>query len=266
MTIRPAFLPVACLWALLASLPARAAERSPCTPALTILGRELKVAHFSPDENDFGTDPAGVIVSASCKRLPAEPRLTLVAAAWNAGVADAKSLVVAVVDEAAGATVALHREEIDEDAATLINNGSVRLDTAPYDLAPGVRAFGVDIARDDRSCGEGGQGAARTLYVREGRVLRPVLSGLVLQQWWYLRGNQPRCSGPGEEAPILEDHDVTIALGAPGKGGWRDLALTATARRSDHQATRKPLHVRVPYDGGRYPTAAFDKAYDQWRK
>ena len=268
MPIRPAFPRLACLSALLLCAgAARAADTLNCpAPVLQILGRELKVAHFSPDANDFGTDRNGVIVTSTCKAMPGDPRLTLAAAAWDAGKADEKSLVIAVVDVAAGASVALLRDAIGEDAATQVNNGSLRLDTAPYELAPGVRAFGVDVASDDRSCGEGGMGASRTLYVREGRTLRPVLAGLTMQQWWYLRGNQPRCSGPGEEAPILEDYDVTIGLGAPGKGGWRDLSLTATARRSDHQPGRKPLHVRLPYDGAAYPLDAFEKAYAQWRR
>jgi hypothetical protein len=43
--------------------------------------------------------------------------------------------------------------------------------------------------------------------------------------------------------------------------------LTVSARRDDRQPpTRKPLHVRVPYDGASYPLQAFDKAYAQWRK
>ena len=105
--------------------------------------------------------------------------------------------------------------------------------------------------------------------MREGSTLRPVLEQLYISQSWYLRGNQPRCVSNQKEAEtaVIESYDVKIALGAAGKGGWRDLVLTATAKRDDHKtSTRKPLHVRVPCDGGTYPLVAFQKAYDQWRK
>ena len=246
-----------------------AGERQDCAaPVLATLARELKVAHFVPGPNDNGTDPAGVVVASSCKRMPADPRLTLAAVAWDAHEADNKALAIAIVDESAGTIAALLKDDINEDAATQVDSGSLRLDTAPYELAPGVRAFGLDIASEDRSCGEGGMGPSRTLYVREGRTLRPVLEGLTINQWWWLRGNQPRCDGDPKDAAaaILEDYVVTIGLGAPGKNGWRDLVLTATSKRSDHKPARKPLHVRVPYDGHVYDLKAFTKAYDAWRQ
>jgi hypothetical protein len=263
-------LPSALLALLLAhALPTRAAESQACPPGvLSVLGRELKAAHFAPSPNAFGKDPAGVVLASSCKRMPDDPRLTLAAAAWDAHEEDAKSLVVAIVDEAASAVVALHRDRIDEDPTMRVNNGSLRLDTAPYLLAPGVRAFGLDVFGDDASCGEGGLGPRRALYVRDGRALRPVLEGLYVSQYAWLQGNQPRCSPPDDKAPaVSESYDVTIGLGEPGRGGWRDLALTVTAHRDDHKPSRlKPLHVRVPYDGRAYPLDAYDKAVGQWRK
>jgi len=262
------FLPAALLALSLApALPARAAGSQACPPAvLAVLGHALGVAHFVPD--DSGRNPAGVVLATSCKPMPDEPRLMLAAAAWDAREPDAKSLVVAIVDAAAGRVDALLRDRIDEDAATRVHNGSLRLDTAPYLLAPGVRAFGLDIFSDDASCGDGGLGPRRTLYVREGRSLRPVLEGLYIGQYAWLQGNQPRCMLPDDRTPaISESYDVTLGLGAPGRDGWRDLALTVTPHRDDHRPSRlKPLHVRVPYDGRRYPLDAFDKAQATWRK
>ena len=264
----PAF---AALMLMLAQAPAAHAanENQECGAAvLTLLAGPLKVAHFVPGPGDDGKDPAGVVMASSCKRMPDDPRLTLAAVAWDAHEADSKALAIAIVDESAGSVAALLKDDLYEDAATQVNNGSLRLDTAPYELAPGVRAFGLDIFSSDRSCGDGGTGPSRTLYVRDGKTLRPVLVGLAMGEFAYLRGNQPRCVADQKEAEtaIIEDDDVVIALGAPGKNGWRDLMLTETARRSDHKPTRKPLHVRVPYDGDAYDLKAFGKAHDQWRK
>jgi hypothetical protein len=249
-----------------AALAAEASQE--CAPAvLATLARELKVAHFAVGQENFGKDPAGVLIASSCKRMPDDPRLTLAAVSWDAHEADNKALAIAIVDESTATVAALLKDDIHEDAATQVNAGSLRLDTAPYELAPGVRAFGLDIVSEDRSCGEGGMGPSRTLYVREGRTLRPVLEGLTVRQWWYLRGNQPRCATPKAAASaILEDYTVSIGLGAPGRSGRRDLVLTVISKRSDHKPGRQPLHVSVPYDGHAYDLKAFTKTYDDWRK
>ena len=254
---------------LLGAAGARAANELPCSAEVfAALGRQVKTAHFAPGLNDFGTDPSGVILASACKRMPNDPRLMLAAAAWDAGKADEKSLVLALVDEASSTIVAAFQGAIDEDAATQVNNGSLRLDTAAYELAPGVRAVGLDISSDEHGCGDGTLGPTRSLYVRDGKALRPVVAGLSLNPSWYLRGNQRRCVSDPQvsETAITEDVKVTIALGAPGKGGWRDLMMTAAATRSDHEPARKPLHLRVPYDGDAYPMVLWVKAFAQWRK
>jgi hypothetical protein len=261
--------PLALLFlALSGALPAHAAgDDAGCGAAeLAVLGRELRIDHFVPGPADFGQDADGVVVASSCRRSPDDPRLTLAAVAWDAQAEDGKSLVVAVIDSSTA--LALLKDEIGEDAATRVTGGSLRLDTAPYRLAAGVRAFGVDVLPADGSCGEGGVGPSRTLYVREGRTLRPVLQGLTMSEYRYVRGNKPGCVSDQREAEtaIVEDFKVAIGLGIPGKGGWRDLVLTATSKRSDHKPGRRPLHVHVRYDGSAYPLDAFQDAWTAWRK
>jgi hypothetical protein len=255
-------------FALAGALPAHAAADDPeCGAAeLAVLGRELRIDHFVPGPADFGQDANGVVVASSCRKSPDDPRLTLAAVAWDAHAEDSKALVVAVIDESA--SLALLEDKIGEDAATQVTSGSLRLDTAPYRLAPGVRAFGVDALPADASCGDGGSGASRTLYVREGKALRPVLQGLTMSEYRYVRGNQARCvSDPTQaETAIVEDFKVSIGLGVPGKEGWRDLVLTGTSKRSDHKPGRRPLHVHVRYDGGGYPLDTFQAAWTAWRK
>lgn len=263
------FLTAAGVLMLALSTAAAAAESQPCAaPVLALLGRTLQVEHFAPGPNAFGTDASGIVLASACKRMPNDPRLTLAAVAWDAGKTDSKSLVVAILDEASPAVVASMRDEIYEDATTKVHNGSLRLDTAAYELAPGTRAFGLDVTSDNPDCGDGGLGPQRSLYVRDGAALRPVVAGLPLSQYRYLRGNQARCVADPKDAEtaIVENFKVTIELGARGQGGWRDLVMTATSSRSDHQPGRAPLHVRVPYDGDAYPLVNFVKAYERWRE
>jgi hypothetical protein len=248
--------------------PAQAAgDNAGCGAAeLAVLGRELRIDHFVPGASGSGQDADGVVVASSCRKSPDDPRLTLAAVAWDAHAEDGKSLVVAVIDSSAA--LALLDDEIGEDAATHVTDGALRVDTAPYRLAPGVRAFGVDVRPADGSCGEGGVGPSRTLYVREGKALRPVLQGLTMSEYRYVRGNKPGCVADQREAEaaIVEDFKVTIGLGIPGNGGWRDLVLTATSRRSDHKPGRRPLHVHLRYDGSAYPLEVFQQAWTAWRK
>lgn len=269
MNLRPLLLRLACPWVFMPMLPsAQAADAASCSAALlSALGGVLAVPHFVAGPSAAGTDPGGVVVTSTCRRAPDDARLTLAAVAWDAHAEAAKALAVAVVDEASGSVEALSRDEIGEDAATQVPPGTLALDTAPYKLAPGVRAFGVDVLPADGSCGDGGAGPSRTLYVREGKALRPVLEGLVMSTFRYVRGNQPRCvSDPRlAETAIIEDFKITIGLGVPGKNGWRDLVLTATSKRSDHKPGRRPLHAHLRYDGSGYPLDAFRKAWTAWR-
>lgn len=261
-------LPTALLALLLAhALPALAADDQDCPASvLALLGRELKVARFTPQ--DDRRQAGGVVVASACRHQPDDPRLTLVAAAWDEHQEDTKALAIAVVDESAGKVAALLHDVLNEDATTQVRAGTLHLDTAPYQLAPGVRAFGLDVASENNNCGDGGVGPMRTLYVREGRTLRPVLADLFVTEYTWVRGNQPRCVADPREADtaILEDRTVTIGMGEAGKSGWRDLVLTVTARRSDHKATRKPLRVTVPYGGQVYDLTAFNAASTRWNK
>ena len=187
---------------------------------------------------------------------------------WDAHQEDSKALAIALVDTTTGAVAALRRDDIEEDGATRVD-GAACAWTPPRTTSR--RACGPSAWMWSRKTAAAARRASvpsRTLYVREGRALRPVLAGLVVRQWAWLRGNQPRCepATPVAPAAIREDDAISIALGAPGPSGWRDLVLTATSKRSDHGPARKPLHVRVPADRHAYDLHAFDRAYEAWRR
>ena len=65
--------------------------------------------------------------------------------AYRSGHQDDLLLVIAAVDAATGQVGASFKGNLDSDPAVKIVSGSLWLDTAAYDLAPGVRAFGLDI-------------------------------------------------------------------------------------------------------------------------
>ena len=126
---------------------------------------------------------------------------------------------------------------------------SLRIDTARYDLAPGVRAFGVDVASQASGpkCAEGGAGPLRTLFVRDGASLRPVLASLVLSSWRLVSG--PACPGAErKDGAVVEDTATTISVAPHATHGFADLVLASTVDGRPAPRRRLVLHD----DGARY--------------
>ena len=208
-----------------------------------------------------------VIVAAACKKNPAMPQITIAAVAFDDGKDDAKAMVVALVDESARRVIASTRGEIDEDAGMRVDSGSLWIDTAPYTLAPGVRAFGVDLTSGYiPHCGDGGSGADRTLYVQEGKNLRPIF-GLTMSYWRFVKGGNPRCmaSDQANDDIVIENTDVSIGLASTITNGYRDLVVTATSSEDGGQRTeKKPFRYKVRYDGREFRSQGLTESFDKW--
>lgn len=190
-----------------------------------------------------------LVDAAACKRDPSDPRVTLVAVAWNDGHEKeyTKGFVVAEVDEEIGKVLALTASEVVADASTPLNGDELSIDTAPYVLAPGVRAFGVDVRSNVAHCADGGTELERTLYVREGKRLRPVLEHQPMAGGWIVDG-----TGCGD-AEVKERFTVTIAVDPHISHYRRDLVTTTRFERTDDKpSTRKTEHIRIGYDGKSY--------------
>ena len=230
---------LALLFATLAVGVATPAWSAPCGPAVfTAIGERLHVPRLASGE---------LVASSDCKAMPDDPRITLAVVTWDDGHAKdyTKGFVVAEVDEAAGRVVADLAGETYADASTPLGSG-VRIDTAPYLLAPGVRAFGVDMDQRVPRCADGGVEEERTLYVREGRRLRPVLLAQPMSGGWIVEGN---CG----DTEVKQRFDVTIAIGSHTSHGWHDLAITTAFTLSDGEpSARKAERSHVAYDGRAY--------------
>lgn len=202
-----------------------------------------------------GDEPT--IVASACKLWPGRESLTIATFAYDAGDEFQKQLVVAIVDARDGKVVSSYKSKIDEDATMRVDSDTLRIDTAPYDLAPGVRAFGVDITSGYMpSCGDGGWGGFRTLFVREGATLRPVLEGLLLSSWHFVEGGSARCGNNAEEA-VVETATSTIAVARTISKGYADLLVTTVKTYDTGKKSKQgPAHVLLRYDGKTYPTSS----------
>jgi hypothetical protein len=238
-------------------LTARADDGERCSDAALDAARALA-----------GSDAAAQPVDAHCRRWPYAPSIELVAAAFARGDADPQSDaqadsggralagVLAMLDGDTAGVLASHVMPLDEDALLAVGEGSLRLDTARYDLAPGVRAIGlvVESRAPGPSCPDGRFNRELTLFVREGARLRPVL-GTWLDQWQIVEGSPCAWS-----AQAYADQTAKLSIGVESSqhAGFNDLALMADVERyaktgDGVESTSRYRKRRVlRYDGASY--------------
>jgi hypothetical protein len=240
---------------------AQAATREPHTCAEKTLdqaGAYLKIDDFQLQQNN------GIVAAAACKRWPGKDGLMLGAFAYDGKRDGEKNLVIVVIDERKGKVVSAYRTVIEEDDTTRLEQGNLGLDTAAYDLAPGIRAFGVDIGSDYAPhCAQGGGGPERTLYVMEGSKIRPVMKGMTTKAWDFEDKESTTCSP--DPAPVVF-YVLSLAVDKASTNGYADLLVTAAGRYDDGKRTkREPFRYRMRYDGKQYPADMMMGAFWTWR-
>lgn len=250
-----AAVPIAAVVFVAWSASAHAADEQSCSaPTVAALARWAgisgKLASWSEDN--------GLIAATACKAMPDEPGTTIAIVAFDTHHVGQDSddghlnQVVALVE--GDTVVAAHRSVIEEDAATQV--GSFRVDTARYQLAPDVRAFGTvfDSAARGPSCPDASTDNELTLWVREGKKLRPVF-GTNLDGWISI--DEDAC-GAGVEGSRSESTHMTVAIAQTATHGWADLVLTAHIARSrvtdekDADLGKRTVRRIVKYDGKSY--------------
>lgn len=194
------------------------------------------------------------VVSAACKPRPHDRGLLLSAYAFGKDDDD-KTLVVATVDAATRRVVSSYSIVVAEDAAVHFGERSLSIDAAPYQLAPGVRAFGIRFASDARgaSCPDGIWSDELTLFVADGKTLRPVLRGVPMVRSEARKGMF--CSAGGEL--IFDEAKLTLGMAPGASHGYADLVLSARITRhdGDKPGAAKTERQLLRYDGKEYRVA-----------
>jgi hypothetical protein len=164
-----------------------AAEQICDESTLGIVAKHLKLKDFYL--YDYKTDN-GLIVSSACKVAPQVNNIELVAIAYDSEGSVTKpakvdtdamlkrNVIVAMIDNPTKRIISNYQSIITEDAAVQVGDNSFQLDTAAYQLAPNVRAFGLRFNNAARgpSCPDGWQGGELQLLVRDSASLRPVFA------------------------------------------------------------------------------------------
>jgi hypothetical protein len=208
----------------------------------------LKLENFTPRSRD------GIIISESCKSWPYKPGVWLTAFAYDSGVEYEKKLIIAMISKASKQIISKYQRIIDEDAITEVGDYSLRLDTARYQLSNNTRAFGLrfNSAAVGASCAEGNWGDELTLFIPEGKSLRPVLN-IALYKQESIQG----CLSTQVPNAIWRDASLTISLDESGTNGFRNLKLTANiTHHSNGESTAKmmngPEYFKLHYNGTNY--------------
>ncbi len=240
-----------------------------CDPrTLATVGRFVQVANFKEPELGHAPDANAMVAASACRSAPAF-HARLVAVAYRSGHQDDLMLVIAAIDSGTGQVGASFKGNLDTDANVRIVSGSLWLDTAAYDLAPGVRAFGLDITTGvPRGCAAAGSGARRSLFVSQGRFIRPVLQDLPMSEWNLIQRGKSACTdSSAPDLTITENFSATLGLATTSTRGYRDLVVTGTASRDDgHVDERPPIRTELKWDGRVYSTDDQQRQWREWRQ
>jgi hypothetical protein len=255
--------------------PALAQSDLPATPSLAAqapaeaCSTDVVGAILGPGLGiDFGGEEGrGDVVQLVCKAHPNRPGQTIVALFHRLkdqprdAEGETTGVVVAVIDARRRLLHHLHQQTIEDDAVIRVQSGSLSIDTARYNLAPGVRAFGVrmNIGYSPR-CAEGGQDGYLTLFVEDGKQLRPVLSAFPMSRWQAREGSN--VCGNSEEGVDIDRTELSLALSGSSTGGWRDLDVIARSLNEvvqpDGTAVTRPgpakVVDRLRKEGKEYPS------------
>ena len=110
---------------------------------------------------------ADKMVASWCKPWPHRAGVSLAAVAYDAGVAERKSLVVVTIDQRKNRVLATYRDSLVDDAVEgEVHEWRLRLDTAAYRLNDKTVAFGLRQNESlNVSCADGRTNQTLTLLV-----------------------------------------------------------------------------------------------------
>jgi hypothetical protein len=234
-----------------------------CSQSLVdLVGTHLGIDGFSYP--GFGVQPSfgngGLIVSGRCKAWPYDKSKTIGAFSYQADRDEAiKTLIVVLIDAQKKKIDATYKGLIEGTDAVYLKSDSLWIDTARYDLAPGVRAFGLDVFSENpfSALHDGGVGPVRMLFVKDGKLLRPILSGFHLSEWTYGKdggycSNLEAAGGRNIEIVSIQN---SIGISKFITNGYANLKIDTVTKTSDCNGKilkEKKTQYEKRYDGKRY--------------
>lgn len=211
----------------------------------------------------------GDVMNMVCKTHPVKSEQTIMALFYDLpdqpdqNGDEIKGFALAVIDLKQNKVISLYQDKIEEDASIRVFGGGLWIDTARYNLAPGVRAFGVrmDIGYGPR-CAEAGESGYLSLFVEEQNSLKPVLKNFAMSSWEVSDGNYSCGYGDSDPEYTTDTVNRTLELADTSTNGWRDLQVVehhqfdstkpATREKIARLKTIKRLGVKLRSNGKTY--------------
>ena len=227
---------------------------------VNLVGKHFEVRDFLYAD----LDKNGVIVAGACKVWPKDRSITIAVFVFDPTypiyrdrIVGEKSLIVALVDNKNKKIIATYEGLVQGGVATSAEEARrLKIDTARYDIAPSVRAFGFDMGFSNNRCDSisgGGLGAVRILFVQDGKEIRPILENFHTSSWRVVKnGDLQSCS----------EIYYSIGISKSATNGFANLLITAD-RKNDK---RQPFKYEIRYDGKTYPTSPFNGTGTEFNK
>ncbi len=236
-------------------------------PIVNLVGRHFNISDFSyPRDGMYpSAENGGVITAGACKVWPKNNAITIAAFAYDDdSEINGKSLVVVMVDNRKNKIISAYKGAQIDFAGFYVAQDGLQIDTARYDLAPGIRAIGLDVTETyNPNCGDGGAGPARTLFVQDGGMIRPVLENFYTSTWSLVQGN--KC-GAGDEEIVSEYLSYSIEISKAATNGYANLIITATLSYDNgDKPKQKPFQYELHYDGNRYQNSGGGTEFANWQ-
>jgi hypothetical protein len=226
------------------------AKQSCSKSIIKAVGKHLGIKNFSfAKENSYASEESGIIAAGTCKLWPNDNSITIAAFAYeDKSDINGKSLFVAIIDNLNYKIIANYKAgQIDYVGFGVAQDG-LRLDTARYNLAPGVRAFGIDITEQyNHNCGGGSGGPYRSLFIRNGSEIKPIAG--FLTSYSEITG---ACGDPEKMEPVIET-TISISIGKKITNGYTNLLITEVSTTWEGNKPKKKISQNeLEYDGEKY--------------
>jgi len=212
-----------------------------CSELIPTVTSQLSIYDLAIDSS---SNTKNQVLDFTCKYWPENNSKIILAFAYGNGVTDDEyKLIVAVVSKSK--IISSYSEAVEQNAVTYIESGSLKIDTAKYQLTNQTRAFGLRANAEHHSCGhERGASNDFRLFVIEGEQLKIILSGISLSQW-QIDDTENSCS-PSEV--IVDTTESYISVSPDSTNGFHDLII-----KSKHSNSNKVDVTTLRYNGKVYP-------------
>ncbi len=241
----------------------------------------LVVEHLAASDPEEIIRPEAIVASA-CKVWPKNNSITISAFAYHSDLypegrdsPHIEGLILVMIDNQKKQIIASYRDKIEEGADMIVAENSLRIDTARYDLAPGVRAFGLDVMSGPTSYVTIYSGPTRTLFIQDRKSIRPMTT-FDINPSALIQGCDPSTSyaNPCEESAekegetVIENIYYGVGIGKTATNGYANLLITATIAYSNGEKPKgKPFQYELHYDGKKYVAdSQTGAAFARWKK